>query len=241
MTTAGCDFFGKKTDEQGYQAPGTLSSGQSIIGSYSFTSSSVAENRDPATATTITYSFDPNGSARVELRDPHYGGTECTGYGQFRTTGTEVFIYIQAISSGHCNFGSPIHLSNVEVKSQSIQYTDPADQQRYTLFLKRYLPITAPVGIWDFKGEGGIDYLLFDQNGYFIMQYTEEKETYLLLGYYKILGARMELYLFSNMDPSQATAPIVFTNFITDGIRLQLIDNAEEDEEKELVYEGTRL
>ncbi|MGE4233133.1 MAG: hypothetical protein AB7F43_07375 [Bacteriovoracia bacterium] len=237
---SGC-FFGKKKAAENTSAPGTLGNGQSILGSFGYSVASLSETDNPSTAITTTYTFDPNLAARIEVKDPHIEGFHCIAYGQYRVvSGQEVLIYVQATSGG-CAFPSPIHLSNVEIKSQYMKYTDPQTNDRYTLFYNRNISTFAPIGLWDFRGTGGIDYMLFDENGYALVQVTIENEMYLLVGYYTIAGAGIRIYFFDGENPENVQGePLEFESFATDGLQLQLTQKSEDGSETYL-YKGYRL
>jgi hypothetical protein len=191
---------------------------------------------------TTTYVFQSNGGVQVELRSQLHGGVTCTGYGQHREVGGDVQIYIQGTSSAGCALQPTFTLSNVQVLSKSIQYTDPISGYTQYMFADN-AQTGAPVGVWDFKGAGGvsgengIDYLFFDQHGYFIMQTTSGGGQYLLEGFYTIANGALAMEFFDGKDPSKPSGSMSFPQYVTDGQNLQLVDQAS----SAIVYTGTKL
>ncbi|HRK01982.1 MAG TPA: hypothetical protein PLH57_04905 [Oligoflexia bacterium] len=235
---AGCTFFGKQVDENANLAVGQISGGQSILGSWTFSFAQATATNNPSDAQNITYSFEPNSVLRVEVRNPHYSGFLCTGYGQYRIAGRDVFAYVQAESPQGCGFSSFTHLGAAEVGSQRIVFTSPDGAKAY-YFKTRFVPTVSPVGLWDFQGDGGFDWIYFDHNGYFILQTTYESEMYLMVGYFSVAQNGVTLVFFDNLDPaSVSTAPIIFDQFMTDGFTLDLI---EQTDAGPVTYHGIRL
>lgn len=244
---AGCNFFGK-LEEQDLPPTGQLGDGSSFVGSWTTSSAPVSATGEPAYAITETYTFDPTGAARVEMRDMLAGGIICTGYGQYRQTGDRALtIFLQAAEPVNCAFSAQIKFTDIEIKSQSMRFKVPgADNYIFDLFKVRSVAAIAPLGVWDFdsaggdaNGEGGIDYLYLDPKGYFLIQTTADGDSYLLAGYYAITGTQLSLTFFSNMDPSQPVGmPIVYKQFITDGATLELVEDSDSGD---VVSVGTRL
>lgn len=238
LTLTGCNFFGKEGETEGTRLPGELSSGQSILGTWSFSYASPTATNNPSDAQSIMYSFEPNSVLRIEMRDPHFNGVSCTGYGQYRIAGKDVFAYIQASDSSACGFSSFTHLGAAEVQSQRILFKLP-DGSTTHLFKVRPIPSVAPVGLWDFQGQGGFDWIYFDPHGYFLVQATFDDEMYLLIGYYKVAQNGLSLTFFDNLDPSTVSVePIVFDQFVTDGFELRLV---EQTDDGPVTYTGSRL
>lgn len=245
--SAGCNFFGKLEDEQVPTEIGKLASGASFLGSWTTNAADTSPDGHPSYAVTETYTFDPTGSVRVELRDVLGSGITCTGFGQYRqNNGSDVTIYLQAAEPPTCAFAAQIRLTQLSVSGQVLSFKDPLSGYTFKLLKTRDVPIAAPIGVWDFDGAGadingdnGIDYLFLDPKGYFLIQTTYEGEQYLLIGYYKITGNSLALYFFSNGDPAQlAGDPLVYKQFITDGVTLELI---EETPAGDVLSSGTRL
>lgn len=246
ITASGCNFFGK-LEEQDVPPTGQLSDGSTFVGSWTTSASPVSATGEPSYAITETYTFDPTGAARVEMRDMLSNGITCTGYGQYRQTGPrDLTIYLQAAEPVNCAFAAQIKFNEIEVKSQSIRFKVPQSEGIFDLFKVRAVAPVAPVGVWDFdsaggdaNGEGGIDYLYLDPKGYFLIQTTAEGESYLLAGYYAITGTELSLTFISNMDPSKPVGtPLVYKQFVTNGAVLELI---EETDSGDIVYTGARL
>jgi hypothetical protein len=237
--TAGCNFFGTKADP-GPQTPGVLSNGTSVLGTWTASFSDTSSSDKPTYAMTTTYTLQANGGAQVEIRNQKSGGVTCLGYGQHREVGGDVQIYIQ--SSNGCGFQNEFVLGGVQVLSKSIQYTDPISGYTQYMFAEND-QVGAPVGVWQFNGaggasgDGGIDYLFFDQHGYFIMQTTSSGAQYLLLGTYTIASGVLTLQFFQGGDPTQTSGSMVFPQYVTDGQNLQLTDQAS----SAVVYTGTKL
>lgn len=244
---SGCNFFGKQKAESNNTPIGELADGSSIIGNWSYSTANTSVDRNPSLAYTTTYRFDPTGSVEVKLKDLHYGGIVCTAIGQYRRTSSQdITIYIQATTSGMCGFNSLMYLNNIQVSGSRLQFYDPIAKANYVYFSDR-TQISPPTGVWDFKaagadgaGEGGIDFLILDEQGYFIMQTTLSGSPYLLIGFYKVVGNSLGLYFFENSDPNNLTgSPIIFSEFITNGIQLQLTETASDG--SHTTYLGDRL
>ncbi len=235
-----CDFFGKKEEETNDLTPSQFASGVSVEGvftSFAAFPGNLATD-DPLQVAGVTYHFEPNGNSKIEVEDYNAMLTSCTAYGQYRVIGnSDIFIYTQAITGG-CSFGSPFHMSQVKRKSQKIEYLQDGSTNTFHLWQARRVNGAAPVGIWNFGGEGGIEYLLFDKHGYFLLQVSNNGTPNLLPGYYWIDGNRLALQFFRNMDPEQIVDdPIVFSRFITDGQYLNLVDTSSSGE---VVLKGQR-
>ncbi len=242
----GCSFFGKKKDDNPNTNPGQLADGSYIVGSWAVSYASTSAERNPGSAFTFVYSFDPINSAKVEVRDAHKGGIVCTGYGQYRIVQKDVLIYIQSVSSSVCGFESPMHWGSVQVLSKSLKANDK-NGQAMTFFSAKSAE-SAVVGLWDFKsalsdeaGNGGIDFIFFDHQGYFLIQTTISGAQYLLVGFYEITSESiLKLSFFINMDPSQVDGePLEFSQFVTDGKVLQLV--TKDAEGNPLILSGERL
>ncbi|MEW6055884.1 MAG: hypothetical protein AB1540_04645 [Bdellovibrionota bacterium] len=240
LFSTGCNFFGKEDNDGGNPPVGQLSDGKSIIGSWTASSASVDVDGNPEFAITNTYTFDPAGGARIDVTDGKSATTICTGYGQYRNpNGNDVIIYVQGATPSNCGFNSQIHLSQVEVFEKTIRFKDPESQETYAYFKVQPQP-RAPVGVWDFDGAGGIDYLFLDKDGYFLIQSTDPdtSEMFLYVGIYSIIGAELRLGFFMNMDPSQLHGYWVFSQFVTDGQVLELLEDTEDGQ---FAYTGIRL
>lgn len=243
--SSGCNFFGKKKDEAPLTLAGQLSNGATVIGTWSMSYASPTTTRNPSNAFTETYSFDPLGSAQIDLRDPHNGGIHCTGYGQYRTSDRDVFVYVQAVSSAMCPLSAVIHLASVQVTDSSLRYVDPESGSSLVLFRDRSQQL-APAGLWDFhaagaddQGNGGIDWIFLDVHGYFLMQTTLEGEPFLLIGRYDVAAGAIQFTFILNMDPASLDPnALVFSQFATDGQVLQLSFT---DAEGTIIYQGDRL
>lgn len=245
--SAGCTFFGKLEDEPVPTQLGKLASGASFVGSWTTNAADKNAAGKPTYAITETYTFDPNGSARIELRDVLGNGMVCTGFGQYRQhNGSDVTIYLQAAEPPSCAFAAQIRFTQLNVAGQVLSFKDPQSGHTFKLLKTRNVAITAPIGVWNFNkagadanGDNGIDYLFLDPKGYFLIQTTYQAAQYLLDGYYEIAGNSLSLYFFSNGDPAQVTgSPIVYKQFITDGTRLELV---EETPRGNVTIIGTRL
>jgi hypothetical protein len=240
--TAGCQFFGTKTDP-GPQAPGALTNGASVLGTWSASFSDTSSADTPHYAMTTTYMLQGNGSAQVEIRSQLNGGLICTGYGQHREVGGDVQIYIQSASPSGCGFQNEFTLGNVQVLSKSIKYTDPISGYAQYMFADN-AQTGAPVGVWNFGGAGGtgggqngIDYLFLDQHGYFIMQTTSSGAQYLLMGLYTVASGALTLEFFQGTDPTQISSRLSFPEYVTDGQHLALTDQSS----SAVIYPGTKL
>lgn len=247
LNATGCNFFGKLEDAAVPTAIGELGDGSSFVGSWTISSASTSAEGEPTYAVTETYTFDPNGSARIELRDVLSEGITCTGYGQFRQTGSaEVTVYLQSVEPANCAFSAQLKFSDVRVSGSTFKFKDPLSGYEFSLLKARTPSTFAPIGVWDFNsagadesGEGGIDYIFFDPRGYFLLQTTSDGEQFLLIGYYTISNGSLSLSFFSGMDPAQVSgSPLVYKQFVTDGSSLQLV---EETEQGDFVYTGSRL
>ncbi|MBI3543123.1 MAG: hypothetical protein HY075_07610 [Deltaproteobacteria bacterium] len=218
---AGCNFFGKQVD-QPPPAPGQLADGSIFIGTWTQSASSIDANGNPAVALTWTYTFDAAGSVRVEVRNQKAGGGSCAGTGQYRLIGSDtVLIYVQSETPANCGLPAQLQFSHVKVTSSYIDYIDPKDNGEYRLFPAAQPGALPPVGVWDFAGAGGIDYVFFDQNGYFLMQTTIDNTAYLMLGYYIVSSGQLSLHFFGN-DPSQVAGTTLFSSYLTNGSALEL-------------------
>ena len=246
--TSGCNFFGKQVDDEVVRAPGQLADGVSMVGTWTMSGTNTSETYNPTYAVTTSYIFDPNGTMRIEIRDMHSAGISCVAYGQYRNLGDrEVVIYLQN-STGVCGFSAQMRFSNVQVTGDLMQVLDltgGAPGSNYVYF-KSHPQEAAPVGLWNFGGSGGVDFILFDAHGYFILQTTDQAGPFLMLGAYSVgSGAdigKLSLRFFSKMDPaSSAGNPLVFSQYVTDGRDLQLVETNINDPEKPFVYTGHRL
>lgn len=243
---SGCQFFGRLED-QAIPPIGQLGDGSSFVGSWTYSNSGLDSNGHPTYAITETYTFDPTGTARVEIRDVLSNGITCTGYGQYRQTGAhDLIIYLQAAEPANCGFPYQIQLTQIEVSGQVLKFKDPKSGYVFDLFKVRPVAALAPVGVWDFdsagadqNGDGGIDYLFLDPKGYFLIQTKSNGEMYLLVGFYTVVDSSLTLNFFANMDPAQVVGtPIVYKQFITNGTTLELI---EQTDQGDVVIDGARL
>ncbi len=221
LTTSGCNFFGKVVPDP-TPAVGQLNDGTSFVGSWSTSFSDVSTSNVPDFATTTTFNLDGNGGLQVTTRDMLSGGATCVGSGQYRLIGeNNLILYIQSVLPTTCVMTSQIQLSSVQVSTGYLSYIDPNSGNAYHLFSDRAQHI-APVGVWDFAGAGGIDYLFLDVHGYFVMQTTIGGQQYLLQGYYNIVGGGLSLYYFNNGDPTKVIGSTIFDSFVTNGQVLEL-------------------
>lgn len=234
---SGCSFFGKEEDHSSQAAPGQLSDGATFIGSWSSSFASVDSNGNPKFAFTTTFTFDPNGVARIEFRDAKLGGLNCTGFGQFRNlNGSDVIIYVQATSSASCAFPAQFALKGLRVTGNYIEYKDANTDDLVRMFADR-AQTGAPTGVWNFHGAAGIDYLFLDQRGYFIVQTSIENEQSLLQGYYVVNNGSLVLKYFSGSDPAQVFGQQIFTQFIANDQSLRLLQTTTSGD---LVFDGER-
>lgn len=229
---SGCDFFGKKTEDVTTQAVGQLSNGSSILGTWTFNYASTATTRNPSIAYNETYIFDPAGSVRLTLKDLHKNGLECIGYGQYRIIGQDVFVYIQAVNdSVRCAFAAVIQMTKVKITNSTLTFYEPSVAADFTYFSIQLSNTGIPTGLWDFhgagadaKGDGGIDWILFDDKGFFVLQTEFDKELYLLIGTYAIgTDGSLTMHFFTD-DPDAPTGdPMIYKQMLTDGLSLSLI------------------
>lgn len=248
---SGCNFFGKKKDEIVQTNPGELASGVSIVGSWTISVAGTASSTanppifKPAVAMTQTLTFDPTNTVRWEVRDLFANGSGCTGYGQYRINANDVIVYIQTVSASGCNFPYSFRMASVNITKTALFYTDPDTQGHFAFFASRPQEL-APIGVWNFagaganaSGDGGIDYLLLDAQGYFLVQSTYSGQHYLLEGYYSTAVSGLRLYFF-NGDPSHISGdPMSFAQFVTDGHTLEL--NNLDANGQVVTYTGTKL
>ncbi len=226
---SGCNFFGKKEADPS-PPPGVLDNGMYVAGVWTRFYASTSATRNPTTAYTETYFFDPQGSARIEIKDPHYGGILCIGYGQYRTIGNDIFVYMQTANYGFCGFSPVSQLSNVQVSDQAMFYHDNSYDADLVLYRDKTPAIPGPVGLWDFhsggadpQGNGGFDWIFFTEYGYMVMQTTYDNAQYLLVGTYSVGTNGSLTVTFFDGDPSHPVDPaIVFSQFVTNGAVLDL-------------------
>lgn len=244
---SGCDFFGKQVPITDTQQPGTLADGTSIVGSWSASFSSESDIGQPTDALTETYSFDPNGAARVEVRDNLSGGGTCVAFGQYRVVGAQdVVIFVQAAVPSSCPFDAQIRLSAVKVESVVLRFTDPKTQNRYAYFIE-HAQQNAPVGVWDFDGAGaingekGYEYVFIDPHGYFRIQTTINGAHAFWDGFYSIEPSSGTIYfnVFDDANAPKVDHTDVYSQFITDGNALQLITS--DPSNKTVIRQGRRL
>ena len=228
VALSGCNFFGKQKETAPVLAPGELPSGESIVGTWSRSSASLSATSNPTSATTMTYSFDPTGGVRIDVRDQKSGGQICSAFGEFRVVGdNNAVIYVQAVSSTSCGFGQQMSLTDIRISSTSISYTEGSSHQTVKLYVDHAPRSQGLVGLWQFGGAGGIDYVLFDQHGYFVMQVNDQGDQVQLEGYYAVVDSALGLYFFSG-EPTNVTGTVVFSQFITNGSAL-ILDELYED------------
>jgi hypothetical protein len=221
---SGCNFFGKESEESTLPPLGALPDGSSVIGTWSALSWGDFPSVD-------AYTFDPTGNAQVRFRDPRASGTDCLAYGTFKVLSSTVVIDVQAYSSSECRFPDQIRLESVRVsdpghyiEAREVGFTSGGGSRK---FLLERNPIFALVGLWDFRGQAGIDYLWFDEHGYCLMQLTaQEGETQplVLVGYYDPLvtgGVRLIFFSDSSFDVLSG-AFLEFSDYLTNGSQLQL-------------------
>lgn len=221
FTFSGCKFFGKQEEITEYVPPGELGNGTSVVGSWSTSFSSLSATSEPTTAMTMTYAFAPNGTVRIEAREATGGGQTCVGFGQYRAIGqNNLIVYLQAAQPSNCAFPAQFEMTEVEVSSLALKYRDPASGSEVKLLPDRAQTL-APVGVWKFAGDGGIDYLFFDHHGYFLMQTTISGQMYLVEGFYAISGGELTLS-YMDGDPGKVLGTEYFSQYITNGTQLQL-------------------
>lgn len=222
LGASGCQFFGKQTPAAA-SAPGQLTDGTSFVGSWSTSYSDISTSDVPTVAATTTFTLDGSGGLQVTTRNQLGAGGTCVGSGQYRLVGqNNLVLYVQAVQPTTCVMTSQMQLSNVQVASGYLSYTDPTNNGIYHLFADHAQPI-APVGVWKFGGAAGIDYLFLDAHGYFILQTTIGSDQYLLQGYYNVIGGGISLFYFNNGDPTQVIGSSIFSSFVTNGQTLELV------------------
>lgn len=247
IALSGCNFFGKK-DPADPLPPGQLADGASIVGTWTMDAANTSATNNPSVAYNTTYVFDAAGNAEVIVQDMHVSGAKCTAFGIYREIAANNFmIFVQGVVPSSCGFAAQITLSDVKVKKRSFSYKDGFSEYPVTVFASQpQNPVV--VGLWDFRsaggdasGEGGIDYLLLDPHGYFLLQSTDAEGQFLLVGYYVVSNGSLSLVFFNNMDPTQVTTlPMMFSQFASDGTTLQL--NAGVDSNgKPIYFSGRRL
>lgn len=222
LLSSGCNFFGKKVDNTVTTVPGELPDGTSIVGTWSMSSSTLdPKTTTPASAATTTVIFDPSGAGRLEVRDQKSGGIVCTAFGQYRLVGDDNFIlYVQSTSpAGACPFPAQINFSSIKVAKDYLDYVDPSTKSPYRLFKDRAQEL-APVGVWDFAGSGGLDYLFLDQHGYFLLQASMSGDVYLLEGFYTVANGAITLSFIQDGDPGKVAGTEYFDQFVTNGANL---------------------
>lgn len=247
ITLSGCDFFGKKTHEPKEGVIGSLQNGQNIVGSWTINYASTSTtNNNPAYAYTETLTFEPSYAAKIELKDQHQNGITCTAFGEFRVYGNDVHFYTQAISSPMCGFDALYKFNSVTVNKGVLSYINPDDGKNYTyfnLFPPQYNTLT---GLWDFQnaaanpdGDGGYEWILFDPNGYFIVQTKYEGAHYLIYGYYSIDNTGKVTMTYFDGDPNHTTGSEIFTKHSSSGTTLSLTYTDQSN--VDVTYTGTRL
>lgn len=220
---SGCTFFGRQDAPTSTPAPGQLPDGTSVVGVWSTTTMDVSTSDTPDVATTTTFTFNPDGSAQIETQDLHQNGSSCVVFGQYRVTGSNnVTVYGQV---GDCDLPPQYDLLNVQVLGGYLSYVDSTTNDTFFL-LGDNTQDSAPVGLWQFNGDLGIDDILFDPHGYFLLQTTDAGVQEILEGYYVVDSGTITLNFFDGTDPSQIVDSLEFTSFTNNGAQLMLEESA---------------
>jgi len=250
LTASGCQFFGKQEEEVLNLIPGQLANGKSIVGTWSTSFlyiSSDGAAADSSYAITETFTFDANGHAKIHIVDARDGGIDCNGSGQYQNVGSNnIVVYFQSVDDSNCPVAASIVMTNIEVSGKKLSFKNKDSGHVYNYVAVRAQRF-APVGVWDFdgasgdqNGEGGIDYLYLDANGYFVLQTHFDGEDYGFSGYYTVSGSSITLTFYRNGDPSDLTGVVMsYDQFVTNGTHLILSTTDENDQVVD--YTGARL
>lgn len=221
---SGCNFFQKRDDTAKQLPPDEVSNGQSILGLWSYTNATATNTGDPTDARTTYYSFQPNSVVNVIVTDPHTNASICTGFGQYRIWGNDVKVFVQATTGHGCTIPSFTDLGETTVEQERLTFKDNASGVVSYLWAVRNSTPTGPVGLWNFGGQGSIDWIDFDPYGYFLLQTTSNGVMSVIQGFYIVQQGALMLVFFDNQDPAQYSQDaLVFDQYITDGQNLILV------------------
>ncbi len=226
----GCNFFGSKKDETTAQPVGSLSSGISILGVWTTSYASESANRNPGDLYTATYTFDTQLSFKISLKDPHQGGIECIAMGSYKIINNDILMFVSGINNSMCGFTSQYHFINISADKFVMKMTEMSSNSEMTLFQSLNPQSLNLVGVWDFhsqgadqNGDGGIDWIYFDSNGYFLVQTKYSGVYYIMKGFYSISDTNaVTMAFFTERPDYPEQSGMYFDQFITSGNQLAL-------------------
>ena len=220
----GCNFFGKQEDPLDNAKTGQLSTGVSVLGTWSTLVTSTSATRNPNLSLSYTYIFTAASTFQVKIKELHNNGTTCMVYGAYRISGDVLQLFVQTATGSGCYIASTMKWKDIRISSDLFQYFDMDLSQNLTLYKSNTSTKPVLVGLWDFNKSAGIDYILFDENGYFILQAQDSGSPFLVWGSY-YMPSSGGLYLqFRSASTAEILSEWPFNSFITDGTQLQLTE-----------------